>query len=57
MLTRLCRALDAAGDDEAVVHLANLLQLLERRRQALADLEAQLTFQLTELAHDTEISS
>jgi len=57
MLTRLCRALDAAGDDEAVVHLANLLQLVERRRQALADLEAQLTFQLTELAHDTEISS
>ena len=56
LLTRLCRALDAADGNEAVTHLAGLRQLVERRRQALTDLEAQLTFQLTELARDTEIS-
>src|SRR3990167_825947 len=49
MLTRLCRALDAADGDEAVVHLADLRQLVECRRQALTDLETQLTFQLNGL--------
>lgn len=34
MLTRLCRALDAADGDEAVALLTNLRQLVERRRQA-----------------------
>ncbi|HCR1518686.1 mercury resistance co-regulator MerD [Cupriavidus taiwanensis] len=56
ILTRLCRALDAADGDEAVARLAELRQLVERRRQALADLEAQLTFQLTELARHAEVS-
>lgn len=56
MLARLCRALDTADGDEAVAHLADLRQLVERRRHALADLEGQLALQLTELARDTEIS-
>lgn len=46
-LARLCRALDAADSEEAAAQLAVLRQLVERRRQALANLEAQLT----ELAH------
>ena len=41
MLTRLCRALDAAVGDDAVAHLTELRQFVERRHQALADLEAQ----------------
>jgi len=56
MLTRLYRALDAANGDEAVAHLADLRRLVERRRQALTDLDAQLTFQLNELARDAEVS-
>ncbi|KSW27508.1 MULTISPECIES: mercury resistance co-regulator MerD [unclassified Pseudomonas] len=56
ILTRLCRALDVANGDEAVARLAELRHLVERRRQALTDLEAQLTFQLTELARDAEVS-
>ncbi|HHW77592.1 MULTISPECIES: mercury resistance co-regulator MerD [Thauera] len=54
LLTRLCRALDAADGDEASARLADLCQQVERRRQALAKLDAQLT----ELAHSTsEISA
>jgi len=56
MLTRLYRALGAANGDEAVAHLADLRRLVERRRQALTDLDAQLTFQLNELARDAEES-
>lgn len=55
-LTRLCRALDAADGDEAAVLLAELRQTVERRRQTLADLDAQLACQMTELARYTEIS-
>ncbi|CDI28667.1 Mercuric resistance operon coregulator (plasmid) [Acinetobacter lwoffii] len=46
-LAQLCRALDAADSEEAAAQFAVLRQLVERRRQALANLEAQLT----ELAH------
>ena len=54
LLTRLCRALDTADGDEASAHLADLCHLVERRRQALTNLETQLT----ELAHSTsEISA
>lgn len=52
-LTRLCRALDGADGDEAAARLVELYQLVECRRQALADLQAQLDSQLTELARDT----
>ena len=41
-LARLCRALDAADGDEAAAQLAVLRQFVERRREALADLEVQL---------------
>lgn len=56
MLTRLCRALDAADGAEAVAHLNELCQLVKHRHQALTDLEAQLTFQLNGLARDAEVS-
>ena len=56
MLTRLCRALDAADGDEAMVHLADLRQLVECRRQALTDLEVQLTFQLNGLTRNAEVA-
>lgn len=56
-LTRLCRALDADDGDDSAAHLANVGQLVECRRRALADLEVQLAAQLTELARDAEISS
>lgn len=49
LLARLYRALDAADGDETAAHLADLSQCVERRRQALVKLEAQLT----ELARDT----
>lgn len=49
LLTRLCLALDAAEGDEAAARLADLCQLVERQRQALANLEVQLTA----LTHDT----
>ena len=52
-LTRLCRALDGADGDEAAARLVELCRLVECRRQALADLEAQLASQLTELARHT----
>mgnify|MGYP003385560506 CR=1 FL=1 len=55
-LTRLCRALDAADGDDAAAQLADVGQLVECRRRALADLEVQLAAQLTELAHDAEVS-
>ena len=38
-LARLCRALDAADCDETAAQLAVLSQFVERRREALADLE------------------
>jgi MerR family mercuric resistance operon transcriptional regulator len=52
-LARLCRALDTADGDEASARLADLCQQVERRRQALAKLDAQLT----ELAHSTSVIS
>jgi MerR family mercuric resistance operon transcriptional regulator len=36
-LAQLCRALDAADSEEAAAQLAVLRQLVERRRQALAN--------------------
>ncbi|EBB4161098.1 mercury resistance co-regulator MerD [Salmonella enterica] len=47
-LARLCRALDAADGDEAAAQLAVLRQFVERRREALADLEVQLATMPTE---------
>jgi len=41
-LKRLCRALDAADGDRATAQLAVQRQLVERRREALASLDAQL---------------
>lgn len=41
-LARLCRALDAADGEQAAAQLAALRQFVEHRREALADLEAQL---------------
>ncbi|BBM27970.1 transcriptional regulator (plasmid) [Citrobacter freundii] len=41
-LARLCRALDAADGAQAAAQLAVLRQLVERRRAALAHLDAQL---------------
>lgn len=55
-LTRLCRARDATDGDEAAARLVALRERVERRRHALADLQAQLDSQLTELARDTEIT-
>jgi MerR family mercuric resistance operon transcriptional regulator len=52
-LARLCRALDAA-DGEAAAQLAVLRQFVERRREALADLEAQLACRPTEPAQHAE---
>ncbi len=40
-LARLCRALDAANCDETAAQLAVLRQFVERRREALANLEVQ----------------
>jgi MerR family mercuric resistance operon transcriptional regulator len=53
-LARLCRALDAADGDEAAAQLAVLRQFVERRREALADLEAQLATLPTEPAQHAE---
>ena len=50
-LARLCRALDAADGDEAAAQLA---LLVERRREALADLEVQLATLPTEPAQHAE---
>lgn len=50
-VTRLCRALDAADSDEVADHVARLRRLVEQRRVALADLEAQLAAQAIELRH------
>lgn len=48
---RLCRALDAVnGTQAAAQRLAALRQLVERRREALADLDAQLAVMPTERA-------
>lgn len=52
VLQRLCfvrAALDASDGDETAARLADLCQLVEHRRQALAHLEAQLTT----LTHET----
>ncbi len=49
LLTRLCHALDASDGDEAAARLADLCQLVEHRRRALALLEEQLTA----LTHET----
>ena len=53
-LARLCRALDAADGDEAAAQLAVLRQFVERRREALADLEVQLATLPTEPAQHAE---
>ncbi len=53
-LARLFRALDAADGGEAATQLAVLRQFVERRREALADLEAQLATLPTEPAQHTE---
>ena len=54
LLMRLCRALDTADGDEASARLADLGHFVERPRQALVNLETQLT----ELAYSTsEISA
>ncbi|EQB9031081.1 TPA: mercury resistance co-regulator MerD [Vibrio cholerae] len=54
-LARLCRALDAVADgDEAAAQLAVLRQFVERRREALADLEVQLATMPTEPAQHAE---
>jgi MerR family mercuric resistance operon transcriptional regulator len=53
-LQRLCRALDAADGDEAAAQLAVLRQFVERRREALADLEVQLATMPTEPAQHAE---
>lgn len=52
-LARLCRALDAADGDE-LTQLALLRQFVERRREALADLEVQLATLPTEPAQHAE---
>ena len=54
MLTRLCRALDAADGDGTAEQLAVLRQLVERRREALASLEMQLAAMPTEPAQQAE---
>ena len=53
-LARLCRALDAADGGEAATQLAVLRQFVEHRREALADLEAQLATLPTEPAQHAE---
>ena len=53
-LARLFRALDAADGGEAATQLAVLRQFVERRREALADLEAQLATLPTEPAQHAE---
>ncbi|EGK5396970.1 MerR family transcriptional regulator [Salmonella enterica subsp. enterica serovar Infantis] len=51
-LQRLCRALDAADGAQAAAQLAVLRQLVERRRAALAHLDAQLASMPAERAHE-----
>ena len=53
-LARLCRALDTADSDQAAAQLAVLRQFVERRREALADLEVQLATLPTEPAQHAE---
>ncbi len=53
-LARLCRALDAADCDETAAQLAVLSQFVERRREALADLEVQLAAMPTAPAQQAE---
>ena len=48
----LCRALDAADGAQAAAQLAVLRQLVERRRAALAHLDAQLASMPAERAHE-----
>ncbi|KGC11513.1 mercuric resistance transcriptional repressor protein MerD [Burkholderia gladioli] len=54
VLARLCRALDAANRNEAASQLAVLHQFVERRREALDNLEVQLAAIPTELAQHAE---
>ncbi len=54
LLTRPCRALDAPDAGEASAWLAELRQLVEQRRRALAGLEAQLSALRTEVARQEE---
>ena len=42
-VARLCRALDAADSDQAAAQLASLRQFVRHRREALAELDTQLT--------------
>ncbi len=51
-LARLCRALDAADGAQAAAQLAVLRQLVERRRAALAHLDAQQASMPAERAHE-----
>ncbi len=53
-LARLCRALDAANCDETAAQLAVLRQFVERRREALANLEVQLAAMPTAPAQHAE---
>ncbi len=53
-LARLCRALDTADGDQATAQLVLLRQFVERRREALADLEVQLATLPTEPAQHAE---
>ena len=53
-LARLCRALDAVNCDETAAQLAVLRQFVERRREALANLEVQLDAMPTAPAQHAE---
>jgi len=53
-LVRLCRALETAHGDQAAAQLAVLRQFVERRREALADLDVQLASLPTEPAQHVE---
>lgn len=55
MLTRLCRAMDAENGKAAAAQLADMRQLVECRCQALADLDAQLVQQSSEVGHETAV--
>lgn len=54
LLSRLCRALDAADAGEAAAWLADLRQFVEQRQRGLTGLEAQLTALRTEVARQEE---
>ncbi|CAB1368959.1 mercury resistance co-regulator MerD [Denitratisoma oestradiolicum] len=56
VLARLCRALDAADGAQAAAQLAVLRQFVERRREALVNLDAQLAAMPTERPHAETLS-